>query len=162
MTPQSEIFRAPAIFSFTRQGATVRGAPLRYRALEKEMTMPDPGSVLAAAGAVKAAFASVRSVVGLLKDVKDVAGGTEEQKKVIDAALTTASSNTAIAEAEVANALGYGLCMCEFPPTPMLTVGYFSRKVPGHKEGDPVTECPKCGYCNAGPFMFERTKPGAG
>ena len=45
-----------------------------------------------------------------------------EEKKVIETALTTASSNTAIAEAQIAQALGYQLCHCQFPPTPMLTV----------------------------------------
>jgi hypothetical protein len=39
----------------------------------------------------------------------------------------SASSNTAIAEAEIAKALGYELCKCDFPPTPMRTVGYFNR-----------------------------------
>ena len=105
------------------------------------------------------AFDSVRAAIGMVKDVQSLAGGTEQEQKAIDTALTVASSNTAVAEAELAKAFGYELCKCEFPPTPMRTVGYFSRPVPKRNEGDPVYECPKCGYNNAGPFGYKRIAP---
>jgi hypothetical protein len=61
-----------------------------------------------------------------------------------------------IAEAELAKAFGYELCKCDFPPTPMLTVGYFNwNHGANKKEGDPVYECPKCGYNTAGPFNYQ-------
>jgi hypothetical protein len=78
------------------------------------------------------------------------------EQKAIDTALTVASSNVAIAEAQLAQAFGYELCKCEFPPTPMKTVGYFGHNIGRHKDTDPVYECPKCGATNAGPYKFER------
>jgi hypothetical protein len=125
-----------------------------------KMPIDDPASWAQGASALKTMFDSVRSAIGVLKDVKSVGGGTEEQKKTIDAALATASSTSAIAEGQFAKALGYQLCKCEFPPTPMLTVGFASNNVGQLKVGDPVYECPKCGFNNAGPFGFQRiTKP---
>ncbi len=54
-----------------------------------------------------------------------MAGGeTGDTKRLIDEALDQADKATKIAEAEVAQALGYALCKCGFSPTPMRTVGY--------------------------------------
>ena len=60
---------------------------------------------------------------------------------------------TAIAQAEVAKALGYQLCKCDFPPPLMLTVGTHSLR--GGKAGA-VYECPKCKFNTASPFSFTR------
>jgi hypothetical protein len=114
-----------------------------------------------AQAALKTTFDSVRSAIVILKEVRSLNGGTEQQQKAIDTALATASSSAAIAEAQVAKALGFELCKCDFPPTPMKTVGYFSRS-PVHRDGEPVYECPKCGYCNAGPYGYERIAPERG
>ena len=119
----------------------------------------DPATWAQAAGALKTTFDSIRSAIGILKEVRSLNGGTEQQQKAIDTALATASSSAAIAEAQVAKALGYELCKCEFPPTPMKTVGYFNIRTQRHGEGDPVYECPKCGYCNAGPYGYARIAP---
>jgi hypothetical protein len=74
-------------------------------------------------------FESLRPAIGLVKDARDASGGgTEQQAKAIDTALATASSTASITEAEIAKVLGYELCKCEFPPTPMLAVGYFDRR----------------------------------
>jgi hypothetical protein len=121
--------------------------------------MDDPSAWVRGFAAAKTAFDSVRSAIDMVKDAKSLAGGTQQQQKAIDQALTVASSNTAIAEAQLAQAFGYQLCKCEFPPTPMRTVGYFDVPVAGHTEGDPVFECPKCGYTNAWPYNFHRTAP---
>jgi hypothetical protein len=86
--------------------------------------------------AAKTAFDSVRSAISMVKDVQSLGGGTQQQQKAIDQALTIASSNTAIAEAQLAQAFGYELCKCEFPPIPMRTVGYFIRRHAGHNEGE--------------------------
>jgi hypothetical protein len=123
------------------------------------MPIDDPASWVAGATALKTAFDSFRSAIGLVKDVQSLGGATEQQKATIDNALATAISTAAIAQAEIAKALGYELCKCDFPPTPMRTVGYFNRKIAGRSEGDPVYECPKCGYCNAGPYGYPRIAP---
>ncbi len=125
------------------------------------MPFDDPSTWEHAAFAAKTAFESVRSAISMVKDARSLVGGNEQQKQAIDNALTVASTNTAIAEAELAKAFGYELCKCEFPPTAMKTVGYFARPVPGKKIGDQVYECPKCGYNTAGPFMFTRLQPTA-
>jgi hypothetical protein len=72
-----------------------------------------------------------------VKDTKDLLP-KDEKAAAIMAALATAESSARMAEAEVAKALGYELCRCQFPPTPMLTVGYFNRPVGRHHAGDQV------------------------
>jgi hypothetical protein len=124
------------------------------------MPIDDPNTWVQGAAAVKAAFDGLRSAISTIKDIRGLGGGTEQQQKAIDAALTTAASNTAIAEATLGQAFGYQLCRCEFPPTPMRTVGYVSANLAnGMKVGDQVYECPKCGYNNAGPFTYQRLTP---
>jgi hypothetical protein len=108
---------------------------------------------------VQITFDALRSAMGLLKDAKELLPPGDQRQQAITQALATAESSSKIAEAEVAKALGFELCKCQFPPTPMLTVGYFSIQVAKHLTGDPVFECPKCGINNAGPFRFQRTVP---
>ena len=121
------------------------------------MPIDDPATWLQGAAAVKAAFDSLRSAIGLLRDARSIAGGTEQQNKALDQALDHAERSAVIAEAEVAKALGYQLCKCAFPPTIMLTVGYRSGR-PASDTG-PVFECPKCGFDTASPFTYTRTAP---
>jgi hypothetical protein len=40
----------------------------------------------------------------------------------------------------------------------MLTVGYVTR-APNKNAGDPIYECPKCGYNTSGPYGYERLAP---
>jgi hypothetical protein len=117
--------------------------------------MIDPVTLAQGVGAVKGAFDLFRSAIGMLKDIRSLGGGTPEQNKAVDLALDHAVRSAEIAEAEVAKALGYELCMCEFPPTIMLTVGYHSGRA--GKSG-PVFECAKCHYNSASPFTFTRTR----
>jgi hypothetical protein len=91
-------------------------------------------------------------LLGVVKDVRGLAN--PEQAKAITAALDKAEKAAKVAEAELAKALGYELCKCQFPPIAMLTVGYLSRHHAGHKVGEPVFECPKCGLSTAGPYGF--------
>jgi Zn finger protein HypA/HybF involved in hydrogenase expression len=120
------------------------------------MPLDDPATWIKGATALKTAFDSVRSAISMVRDVRALGGGSPQQQKAIDTALSVASSNTVIAEAELAKAFGYELCKCDFPPTPMLTVGYFNwNHGANKKEGDPVYECPKCGYNTAGPFNYQ-------
>ena len=123
------------------------------------MPIDDPSSWAQGLGALKTAFDSVRSAIGMIRDVRSLGGGTEQEQKAIDAALTVASSTTAIAEAELAKAFGYELCKCEFPPTPMRTVGHVTFEHGTRHPGDPVYECPKCGYNTEGPYRYQRIAP---
>src|SRR5581483_3453698 len=103
----------------------------------------------------KAIFDGLRSAIGLLKEMRSSGAPEPEQQKLIDEALAKASDAAKIAEAQVAKALGFELCKCQFPPIPMLTVGHFAF---GNRQG-PVFECPKCGYNSASPYGFTRTAP---
>ena len=101
------------------------------------MPIDDPSTWVQATGAVKTTFDSVRSAIGILSHLRSLDGGTEQRKKAINAALMTANSKTAIAEAELAEAFGYELCKCEFPPTAMRTVGFFTKPLPGSRPQPP-------------------------
>jgi hypothetical protein len=105
--------------------------------------------------AAKATFDTLKSAIGLLKDAKDLLPEGDQREKAITMALDSASASAKIAEAEIAKALGYELCKCEFPPTPMLTVGEHS----GRPKTGPVYECPKCGFNTASPFTYNRIAP---
>jgi hypothetical protein len=117
--------------------------------------MPDPATIVSAIPAVKAAFDALRAAIGLVKDTKDLLPKEEKAKAdAITAALATAESSSRIAEAEVAKALGYELCKCNYPPTIMLTVGaHTGRTAQGQ---GPVYECPRCGYNTAYPHAYQR------
>jgi hypothetical protein len=115
--------------------------------------MPDPMTIASAIGALKPTFDAVRSAIGLLKDAKELLPADDKREAAISRALVTAESSAKIAEAEVAKALGYELCKCEFPPIPMLTVGTHTS---GSGTGGAVYECPKCKFNTSSPFRFQR------
>jgi len=117
--------------------------------------MPDPLTIAGAAAAVKTTFDALRSAMGLLKDAKELLPSGDQRHQAISQALATAESSSKIAEAEIAKSLGFELCKCEFPPTPMLTVGELN----GRPKTGPVFECPKCGFNTAGPFTYNRRAP---
>jgi hypothetical protein len=116
--------------------------------------MPDPITIASAISAAKIAFDAMRSAIALLKDTRDLLP-KDEKTAAITEALLTAESSSRIAEAEIANALGYELCKCTFPPTIMLTVGEHN----GRPKLGPVYECPRCGYNTAGPITYNRIAP---
>jgi hypothetical protein len=84
--------------------------------------MIDPLVAAGAIGALKPTFDALRSALGLLKDAKDLLPAGDKAT-AISQALATAEISAKLAEAEIAKALGFELCKCEFPPTAMLTVG---------------------------------------
>jgi len=115
--------------------------------------------IASAATAFKTIFDGLRSAISMVRDIRNAPGTTNEKEaELIDAALDKAAKATSIAEAEVAKALGYELCKCEFPPTPMLTVGSFTHPILSN-QGRPVFECPKCGYNTAGSVAYTRISP---
>jgi hypothetical protein len=117
--------------------------------------MPDLSTVAAAVAALKPTFDALRSAMGLLKDAKELLPPGDQREVAITQALATAESTSQMAQAEIAKALGYELCKCEFPPNIMLTVGRHNERS-GHS--GPVYECPKCGDNTAGPWTYIRTR----
>lgn len=103
---------------------------------------------------IKLAFDTLKVGLGMIKDVKD-ALPSEEQRKAVAVAVQQSELQFQIAEAQMAQALGYELCKCEFPPTIMLAVGYMAR---GDETGKTIHECPRCNRNTAAPYMFTRTR----
>ena len=102
----------------------------------------------------KSAFDLLRSAVGLVSDVtKALPDGSE--KEAATKSLLEAAKAAQIAEASVAQALGYELCKCAFPPTPMLRIGYRILRGAARKT-EFVYECPKCKQHTAGGWQFMR------
>ena len=88
----------------------------------------------------KSGFETGRTALGMLKDLLGLIP-SGEKKEAATRTLEEADRGIRLAEAQVAQALGYPLCRCTFPPTPMLAVGYWPRPS-GRKEV--VHECPRC------------------
>jgi hypothetical protein len=120
------------------------------------MPLDDPATWSQGALAFKSIFDGLRSAISMVREAR---GGQGDGKEtiLIEAALEKANAATAIAEAEVAKALGFELCKCQFPPTPMLTVGSRTPHGPDRQKVVPVYECPKCGFNTAGGWSYKRT-----
>ena len=133
----------------------------------------DADSIAAGVSLAKVGFDTLRTALGLVKDVQE-ALPSGEKKEVAGRTLQEADKQLRLAEAEIANALGYSLCRCEFPPTPMLQVGYRMPETQHKrsvllimvKDGRaaspsafPVNECPKCGNNDTGGRQYHRTAP---
>jgi hypothetical protein len=96
----------------------------------------DVAAMAAALPALKTGFDLVRSALGLVKDVRD-ALPEGEKKAAVALTLFEAERAVKIAEAQIAQALGYHLCQCTFPPQIMLSEGR-------HPDGDEIFRCPAC------------------
>ena len=83
---------------------------------------------------IKEALGLLGGVLSTLKQVRDMLPDGS-QKETATNALNQAERQLGIAEAQVAEGLGYKLCQCTFPPQIMLFTG---------KEGH--YKCPECGY----------------
>jgi hypothetical protein len=136
----------------------------------------DLGAISAGMSAFKAGLDTIKTALSIVKDVKDTlpSGSGKEQ---IGRALDQATEKMVEGEAAIAIALGYTLCRCAYPPTPMLMVGYVPiRQLRGIDRGQalsprspaggsltgaiPVHECPKCKNTDAPTYpSFQRTVP---
>lgn len=122
----------------------------------------------------KSGFDTLRTAIGLVKDVQQ-ALPPGEKKETVARTLEEADKQVRLGEAQIAQAFGYPLCRCAFPPTPMLAVGHRDPRAPMDKAlmiavakkqghgGVPgaitVHECPHCGQNDAGPYRWARTAP---
>jgi len=71
-------------------------------------------------GAVKEGLASLATVVGIYKQIKDsLPEGSKKDE--IDEALAKAERELKVAESQIAKGLGYPLCKKHFPPGIMLS-----------------------------------------
>ncbi len=88
---------------------------------------------------VKIGLSLFSEAIGLVRNVQDTLPDSEE-KESIEKSLVEASKAAKLAEAQIANVLGYKLCKCTFPPQIMLSQGYKETNY-SHKE---EFVCPKC------------------
>jgi hypothetical protein len=77
----------------------------------------------AAMQSVKVGLSLLGEAIGLAKKAKDVLPDSEN-KEAITRSLDEADKASKLAEAQIAQALGYTLCKCTFPPQVMLSKGY--------------------------------------
>jgi hypothetical protein len=100
----------------------------------------------------KSGMEGMRGALTLWRDFK----GTlpEGKREEVEKAIELSEKQLQLAEAQIAKALGYQLCTCTFPPTPMLKVGYCATLTPIPERGlayqnRDVHECPKCHQTDA-------------
>ena len=101
----------------------------------------DMAALVGGMQAVKTGFDTLRTALGLIKDVQGIMPAGEK-KDAVAASLAEASTQLKLAQAQIAQGLGYKLCRCTFPPTPMLEVGeQYSAMTETRMV---VYECPVC------------------
>ena len=88
---------------------------------------------------VKMGLSLFSEAIGLVRNVQDTLPDSEEKESIVKS-LAEADKAVKLAEAQIANALGYQLCKCTFPPQIMLSQGYKETNY-SHKE---EFVCPKC------------------
>ena len=115
--------------------------------------MDDFGQALTS---LKEGFDAIRAAIGLARDVKQLTQASEKESEALDEAIGQAENSIKVAEAKLAQALGYELCRCAFPPTPMLKIGYRHERGPSQTIVN-VHECPNCKSTDAGGHTFQRT-----
>jgi hypothetical protein len=92
--------------------------------------------------AIKLSFGLYREAMGLARDVESSLP-EGEKKRAIEESLARADVSSKIAEAQIAQSLGYNLCQCTFPPQIMLSVGVMHDGAYGM-----AMEHFKCPNCN--------------
>ena len=88
---------------------------------------------------LKAGLSLFGQAVGLVKRTKDLLPNAQD-REAIEKSLKEAEMAVRMAEAKIAQALGYELCKCTFPPQIMLSQGY--KEVDYCQQEDYV--CPLC------------------
>jgi len=86
------------------------------------------------------AFEALKDAIGLTREVLNWMRTRKAGDKDVDAIakkLDEAERATKLAEAQIAESLGYQLCKCEFPPTIMLSIE--------HRDLVEIFKCPRCG-----------------
>jgi hypothetical protein len=110
----------------------------------------DMAAMAAGLQAVTTGINTLRTTLGLVKDIQGVMP-PGEKKEVVAKSLNTAEEQIQLAEADIARGFGYPLCRCKRLPTPMLEVGeYFVEPLisPPHQAMRAkrviVNQCPCC------------------
>ncbi|MFZ0845661.1 MAG: hypothetical protein WAM62_07700 [Pseudolabrys sp.] len=122
------------------------------------MDAGDPQVWQQGAGAFKTAIDAIGSVYELVKKLRSSGGApSDAEQQAVDGALAQAGVAAKVAEAQIAKALGYQLCHCQFPPTAMLTVGQRNSRTSTVVQ--PIFECSACGFNTGGMYAYQRIAP---
>ena len=100
--------------------------------------------------AIKIGFDLVKGAIDTVKSLREVFKSEPAKHTEIGAKLELAQKQVQLAEAQLAQTLGYRLCRAHFPPLPMLK---------NRVDGDYVEEiykCPECGLEDPSPEHFLR------
>jgi hypothetical protein len=100
--------------------------------------------------ALKSGMDGIRGALSLWKEIK---GDGRSPPIEVTHALEKSERQLQMAETQIAMGLGYTLCECTFPPTPMLTVGWIERG--GNRA---VHSCPRCGITDNGGVGWTRSE----
>src|SRR5262245_10548783 len=119
--------------------------------------MADLTSLAEGLALFKSGMDGIRGAFGVWKDIR---GAIPEGAKrdEVTRALEKSEVQLQIAEAQIAKGLGYTLCECKFPPTPMLTVGWLNGASKIGAPGRAVHQCPKCGIIDNGGWGWTPTE----
>ncbi len=115
------------------------------------MDLPDAHTVKTAMDAVKNGLDLFRTAIGLAKDSKELLSDPGKQA-AFTKGLDEADKASRLAEVQIAQALGYHLCQCTFPPQVMLSSGRSEK-------GRELFMCSRCGKQEPSPqeiFSAER------
>lgn len=88
------------------------------------------------------AYETIKNGLSLFRDAISVAKGAKDllptgsDKETVEKSLEAAERASKLAETQIAQALGYHLCKCTFPPQVMLSKGY--------KGSQEHFQCPSC------------------
>jgi hypothetical protein len=111
----------------------------------------DVAALAAGMQAIKTGFDTLRTALGLVKDVQGVMPAGEK-KETVAVSLAEATKQLKFVEAQIAQGLGHQLCRCIFPPAPMLEVG---EQYSITEERMLIYECPLCNRNTGGPHEGE-------
>jgi hypothetical protein len=106
------------------------------RALSRNVAVALIGELGMEIGDAREVFDAMKSAIGLLKGAKDLLPDSKNKKAAEDA-IEKANAAAHIAEAKLAQTMGYPLCRCHWPPT-IMTV-----KLQGGRQS--VYNCGSCG-----------------
>ena len=82
---------------------------------------------------LKIGYQLLKEALSMAKSVKDVLP-EGDQKDSVQKSLEGAERATKLAEAQMAQGLGYSLCRCTFPPQIMLSIGVDDEQCPNCKK----------------------------
>jgi len=87
--------------------------------------------------AIKSAFDMARSAFDTVKALKALKSDDPEAANAVEQ-IELAEREVRLAEAQIAQSLGYELCRCQFPPVPML------KDRTDNESATTIYKCPQC------------------